>query len=101
METVEGKHDLEGFKVCHDDYIGHLEYYVNKLAEKKVNIEFCDAESLDVGDKVIFHRETIMKKIEDRYNFTELDNYFNVQMLKIDGLKGTLKSTSEIGDQIE
>ncbi len=93
MESVDGEHNLEGYKVCHDDYTGHLEYYVNKLVEMGVDIEFCEAESLKEGDKVIFHRETIMKEIEDRFEYSKIENYYSVQMLQINGVKSDLKLT--------
>lgn len=89
MESTEGKHNLEGFKVCHDDYIGHLEYYVNRLNTMNVDIEISEPDKLKAGDKVIFHRETVMDKIKDRYEYTELAKYYNVQLLQIRSLKTT------------
>lgn len=87
QETVKGKHNLDGFKVCHDGYTGHLEYYVNKLNSMGVKITFNDPLSLQTGDKVIFNWESVLKTIESHYDFTVLDSYYNVKVIRIDGPK--------------
>lgn len=80
---VEGKHNPNGFIICHEGYSSHIDYYIDKLNAKGLSVRIKDVASLAVGDQVIYSEEFLESKIESRFEYTEIQDNDGVKLIKI------------------
>lgn len=83
QDAVKGKCDIDGYYLLFDGYNAQIQFYLNILNDKGINISFKDWKNLDSGDKVITYQNNVKQYINEHYTFEKISEIVNVQKNKI------------------
>lgn len=82
-----GHFDLNNKNILYNGYKPHLEYYVNKMKAKGVNVSFIHQDSIKAGYEVIYSTYGDKHLICQKWKTTEVFGHYDVKTLRIDSLK--------------
>jgi len=82
-DGVEGWRNLDGYKIVHEGYDAHLQFYLYLLKEKGQDLDRKDKAALQNGDRVIAHQEEVISFIKNNYDVDVIETRDYVNMFII------------------
>jgi 4-amino-4-deoxy-L-arabinose transferase-like glycosyltransferase len=87
QDGFKGKTDLNGVKILYPEYRVQLEYYINQMRKKGIDISLAELNMVKPGNKVITVFGKDKNDILSKFNTTEMLSYYHINIYRIDSVK--------------
>jgi 4-amino-4-deoxy-L-arabinose transferase-like glycosyltransferase len=77
-EAVEGKRNVSGSYILHENYHAEMTFYVLQLKERNQTVGFKNRQEIMTGDTIIVHEEPLKNFVENNFETEIIDRKWNV-----------------------
>lgn len=87
-DGLKGRYNLDNHKLAQNGYNVHIDYYINRLKERGISIEYFDMNRAKQGDTVIYSLLNGIPEIEGKFSTKELSTYNDhLKVVILDSIK--------------